>query len=143
MTVDATTRFAFVLSEVLARNGLQESELTFERAGDVSNRLRAMTANAPLVATAQMTPFELLGEACNFNTLARASEVIGAYMGMTTVVRQSWAEANRPVVVSFARGYQKPIGWMFKAGKRAGFQRKIGFDHQAAKTVIELRSKYG
>src|SRR5262245_27890981 len=43
VTVDAmTTGFAFVLREVLARKGVAESDVKFERAGGVANRFRMM-----------------------------------------------------------------------------------------------------
>ena len=64
VTVDAmTTGFAFVLREVLARKGVPESEVKFERAGGVANRFRMMIENPNHAATTQMTPFDLLGEA--------------------------------------------------------------------------------
>src|SRR5262249_26809602 len=77
VTVDAmTTGFAFVLREVVARKGVPESEVKFERAGGVANRFRAMLKNPSHAATTQMTPFELLAEARGFNTLVRARDVL-------------------------------------------------------------------
>jgi ABC-type nitrate/sulfonate/bicarbonate transport system substrate-binding protein len=174
VTVDAmTTGFAFVLREILQRKGVAESDVSFERAGGVSSRFRAMQTNPKHAATTQMTPFELLGEARGFNTLTRVDDVLGSYMGMTAAVRQSWAQNNRSKVVGFARAYQKAIDWLFDpanraeaeailvanvqgmspalatkayelyVGKEAGFRRSIRFDAQAAKTVIDLRSKFG
>jgi ABC-type nitrate/sulfonate/bicarbonate transport system substrate-binding protein len=174
VTVDAmTTGFAFVLRETLQRQGVAESDVRFERAGGVSSRFRAMTTNPSHAATMQMTPFELLGEARGFNTLARVPDVVGPYMGMTAAVRQSWAERNRGVVVGYVRAYQRAIDWMFDpahraeveamlvanvqgmtpslaaqayelyVGKQAGFRRSVAFDAAAAKTVADLRSKYG
>ena len=96
VTVDAmTTGFAFVLREVLAKNGLQDSDVTFERAGGVANRFRMMIENPGHAATTQMTPFDLLGE-------ARVRDVLGPYLGIVCGVRKAWAEANRDLVVSYA-----------------------------------------
>jgi ABC-type nitrate/sulfonate/bicarbonate transport system substrate-binding protein len=82
VTVDAmTTGFAFVLREVLAKKGVAESEVKFERAGGVANRFRMMIENPAHAATTQMTPFDLLGEARGFNTIARVRDVLGPYLG--------------------------------------------------------------
>jgi ABC-type nitrate/sulfonate/bicarbonate transport system substrate-binding protein len=60
VTVDAmTTGYAFVLREVLAKSGVADSEVKFERAGGLANRYRIMIENAAHAATTQMTPFDL------------------------------------------------------------------------------------
>jgi ABC-type nitrate/sulfonate/bicarbonate transport system substrate-binding protein len=174
LTVDAmTTGFAFVLREILARNGIAESEVTFERAGGVSSRFRAMTENPKHAATMQMTPFELLGEARGMNTVLRADDVLGAYAGMCGVARRSWAKDNEKAVVGFTRAYWRAVQWMTEPAnrpfaeallvahvgnltpalapkaanillaERGGFRRDISIDEAGARTVLELRSKYG
>src|SRR5215813_5037088 len=174
VTVDAmTTGFAFVLREVLAKKGVAESEVKFERAGGVANRFRMMIENPSHAATTQMTPFDLIGEARGFNTIARAREVLGPYLGLVACVRKSWAEANRDLVIRFIRAYAKGVEAMYDPSNRriveailvanaagmtpelaakaydiyvsdtTGFFRKPLFDPAGAKTVLALRSKYG
>jgi len=174
VTVDAmTTGFAFVLREVLAKRGVSESEVKFERAGGVANRFRMMIENPAHAATTQMTPFDLLGEARGFNTVARVRDVLGPYLGLVACVKQSWAEANRDLLVRFIRAYAKGIEAMYDpknrpiveailiahvfgmtpelaakaydiyVNERTGFFRKPVFDPEGAKTVLALRSKYG
>jgi ABC-type nitrate/sulfonate/bicarbonate transport system substrate-binding protein len=174
LTVDAmTTGFAFVLREILARNGIAESEVTFERAGGVSSRFRAMLENPKHAATMQMTPFELLGEARGMNTILRADDALGAYAGMCGVARRSWARDNEKAVVGFTRAYWRSVQWMVEPGNRAvvesllianvssltpalapraagillaergGFRRDVSIDEAGARTVLALRSKYG
>jgi ABC-type nitrate/sulfonate/bicarbonate transport system substrate-binding protein len=174
VTVDAmTTGFAFVLREVLAKKGVAESEVTFERAGGVANRFRLMLENPGHAATTQMTPFDLLGEARGFNTVARVRDVLGPYLGLVAAVRRSWAEANRDLVVRFIRAYAKGLEAMYDPANRSiveailvanvtgmtpelaskayniyvsdktGFFKKPVFDPEGAKTVLALRSKYG
>ena len=110
VTVDAmTTGFAFVLREVLAKKGVSEGEVKFERAGGVANRFRMMIENPGHAATTQMTPFDLLGEARGFNTLARVRDVLGPYLGIVACVKKSWAEVNRDLVVRFIRAYVKGL----------------------------------
>ena len=174
VTVDAmTTGFAFVLREVLAKKGVPEGEVKFERAGGVANRFRMMIENPSHAATTQMTPFDLLGEARGFNTIARARDVLGPYLGLVAGVKKSWAEANRDLVVRFIRAYAKGIEAMYDPKNRpiveailvanasgmtpglaakaydiyvndkTGFFRKPMFDPEGVKTVLALRSKYG
>jgi ABC-type nitrate/sulfonate/bicarbonate transport system substrate-binding protein len=174
VTVDAmTTGFAFVLREVLAKKGVPESEVKFERAGGVANRFRMMIENPDHAATTQMTPFDLLGEARGFNTVARVRDVLGPYLGLVAGVRRSWAEANRDLVVRFIRAYAKGVEAIYDPRNRSiveailvanasgmtpelatkaydiyvsdktGFFKKPVFDAEGAKTVLALRSKYG
>jgi ABC-type nitrate/sulfonate/bicarbonate transport system substrate-binding protein len=174
VTVDAmTTGFAFVLREVLAKKGVAESEVTFERAGGVANRFRMMLENQGHAATTQMTPFDLLGEARGFNTIARVRDVLGPYLGLVAGVRKSWAEANRDLVVRFIRAYAKGVEAMYDPKNRpiveailvanaagmtpelaakaydiyvsdkTGFFKKPVFDAAGVNTVLALRSKYG
>ena len=174
VTVDAmTTGFAFVLREVLARKGVPENDVKFERAGGVANRFRDMLENPSHAATTQMTPFELLGEARGFNTLVRARHVLGSYLGIVAGVKKSWAQSNRDLLVRFLRAYAKGLEAMYDpknrpiveailvanaagmtpqlaakayniyVNEKTGFFRKPVFDPEAIKTVLALRSKYG
>jgi ABC-type nitrate/sulfonate/bicarbonate transport system substrate-binding protein len=174
LTVDAmTTGFAFVLREILVRNGIAEDQVKFERAGGVASRFRAMTENRAHAATMQMTPFELLGEQRGMRTLLRAQDVLGPYLGMCGVARRSWAAANEPAVVGFTRAYHRAVQWLYEPGNRplvealliahvsamtpalapraydifmaqqGGFRRDLSLDVEGINTVLALRSKYG
>jgi ABC-type nitrate/sulfonate/bicarbonate transport system substrate-binding protein len=174
LTVDAmTTGFAFVLREILARNGITEDQVRFERAGGVSSRFRAMLENPKHAGTMQMTPFEILGEQRGMRTLVRASEVIGPYMGMCGVARRRWAQANEAAVVGYTKAYVRAVRWLREPGNRPvaeallvahvnalspalapkvadlllddrnGFRADASFDIPGIRTVLELRSKYG
>jgi ABC-type nitrate/sulfonate/bicarbonate transport system substrate-binding protein len=174
LTVDAmTTGFAFVLREILARNGISENEVRFERAGGVASRFRAMLANPEHAATMQMTPFDILGEQRGLRTLVRASDVIGRYMGMCAVARRSWAAAHESTVVGFTKAYLRALRWLREPrnrpwvdallvahvealapqgasavadvllDERTGFRADVSFDMPGIRTVLSLRSKYG
>jgi ABC-type nitrate/sulfonate/bicarbonate transport system substrate-binding protein len=172
--VDAmTTGFAFVLREILARNGIAETDVRFERAGGVASRFRAMLEKPEHAGTMQMTPFELQGEVRGFNTLVRAEQALGApYLGMTGVTRRSWAAQNREAVEGFIRAYKRSVDFLYGSANRpvaeallvahvqmspeiarkaydvlldarTGFYRDVGLDPDAIRTVLALRSKYG
>lgn len=132
-----------------------------------------MIENPEYAATTQMTPFNLLGEARGFNTVARARDVLGPCLGLVAGVKRSWAGANRDLVVRFIRAFAKGVEAMYDPKNRpiveailvanascmtpelaakaydiyvndmTGFFRKPVFDAKGAKTVLTLRSKYG
>ena len=62
LSVDAlTTGFAFVLRKMLARSGLSEDDISFERAGGALQRFEALKAGKH-AGTLLVTPFELIGK---------------------------------------------------------------------------------
>jgi len=170
LSVDAmTTGFAFVLSELLAKNGMAESDVGFERAGGVVQRYQELIKGTH-AATVVLTPFDLLAEAQGHVQLARADEHLGAYLGVIGASRRSWARQNEQALVGFIRAYRAGVVFLYEnpdiaeallvANVRAmtpalarqslnillkektGFYRDVRLDPQGAATVLALRSKY-
>jgi ABC-type nitrate/sulfonate/bicarbonate transport system substrate-binding protein len=172
VSVDAmTTGYAFVVRELLARNGLTETDVTYVRAGGTSNRYRDLLAGKH-EATLLRTPFELLAKNRGFNQLAVA-ESLGAYEGTVGAARRSWAKANEAALIGFIRGYRAGVDWIYDRGNRevveallvanirdmtpalakqsydllvadkGGVTRDIALDIDGIRTVLVLRSKYG
>jgi ABC-type nitrate/sulfonate/bicarbonate transport system substrate-binding protein len=172
LSVDAlTTGFAFVLRELMAKNGVPESEVTFERAGGVVERFQALM-NGSHAATVVLTPFDLLGQAKGHVQLARADEQLGAYLGVVGAARRSWARQHGEALVGFIRAYQAGVDFLYDPanreiaeallvanmramtpalakqsltimlGEKTGFYKDVRLDAQGAKTVLALRSKY-
>src|SRR6266567_3242647 len=109
VSVDArTTGYAFVLFEILDRNGLREPDYTVERAGGVLQRFQALMEKKH-AGTLLLSPFEVQTEAKGFHTLAVALRVLGQYQGLVAGVRQSWAEKNRESLVGFIRAYVRAV----------------------------------
>ena len=78
VSVDArTTGYAFVLFEILDRNGLREPDYKVERAGGVLQRFQALMEKKH-DGTLLLSPFEVQAEARGFNTLASASQARSA-----------------------------------------------------------------
>ena len=174
LTVDAmTTGFAFVLREILERNGIGADDVKFERAGGALERFRDMLQNPKHAATTTVTPFDLLGEMRGFHTLVRIRDTLGEYQGVSATARRSWAKANKKVVVGFIRAYQKAVTWLYDRDNRAiaeallvanvqgmspqlaaatydvlldektGFYRQVKPNIAGMETVLALRAKYG
>jgi ABC-type nitrate/sulfonate/bicarbonate transport system substrate-binding protein len=172
LSVDAlTTGFAFVLRELLAKNGIAESEVSFERAGGVVERFQELMKGTH-AATVLLTPLDLLAEAKGHVQLARADEQLGAYLGIVGAARRSWARQNEQALVGFIRAYHQGVNFLYDPanreiaeallvanvramtpalakqslgillGEKSGFYKDVRLDKQGAATVLALRSKY-
>jgi ABC-type nitrate/sulfonate/bicarbonate transport system substrate-binding protein len=170
LSVDAmTTGFAFVLRELLAKSGIAESDVTFERAGGVVERFQALMKGAH-AATMVLTPFDLIGAAQGCTQLARAGEHLGAYLGVVGAARRSWAKENEKALAGFVRAYRDGVAFLYEnrpiaeallvANMRAmtpelarrsldvfldektGFYKDARLDAKGMQTVLELRSKF-
>jgi ABC-type nitrate/sulfonate/bicarbonate transport system substrate-binding protein len=171
LSVDAmTTGAAFVLRELVARNGLGESDVKFERAGGTANRYRDLVAGKH-DATLLRTPFEIAARQKGFTVLATA-ESLGSYQGTAGYVRRSWAQANEAAVIGFLKGYRQAVDWIYDPANReiveallvanardispalakeaygllltdrGGISRDLRPDVRGIQTVLALRSKY-
>ncbi len=171
LSVDAmTTGAAFVLRELVARNGLADGDVKYERAGGTANRYRDLLAGKH-EATLLRTPFEVLARNKGYTVLASA-ESLGAYQGTAGYVRRSWGQANEAAVVGFLKGYRQAVDWIYDRGNReiveallvanirdmtpslakqsydllladkGGLFRDLKPDAKGIATVLALRSKY-
>lgn len=173
LSVDAlTTGYAFVLLDVLARNGLQlDRDYKTERAGGVLQRFGALMEKKH-AGTMLISPFEVQAEAKGFTRLANALDVLGSYQGLVGGARKGWADRNRDAVIGYIRAFSDSVDWLYDprnkdeaiaiflknlpqsnaqaAGTaynvllnpKEGFQRKAKIDMAGVKTVLDLRSKY-
>jgi ABC-type nitrate/sulfonate/bicarbonate transport system substrate-binding protein len=173
LSVDArTTGYAFVLFEMLRRNGLADGDYNVVRAGGMMQRWEALRVQEQ-DATLLSTPFDLLAEVHGLHRLARATDVIGSYQGNVAAAKRSWAVAHADEVMGFIRAYAAAIEWLYlprnreeavrilmaslphitaelaqrsheqMLDPRRGFFRQARLDPNGLKTVLELRSRYG
>jgi ABC-type nitrate/sulfonate/bicarbonate transport system substrate-binding protein len=171
LSVDArTTGYAFVLFDILRRNGLQESDYKIEKVGGTTMRWDALREGKQS-GTLLSAPFNFLATEQHFNELARAIKVIGPYQGNVAATRRSWAKENRTKVIAFIRGYAQAIDWLRDKANREeaisillnnvkmspelsartydelldpkdGFFRKARVSPEGMRTVLALRSRY-
>lgn len=172
LSVDArTTGYAFVLFEMLARNGLSEGDYAVEKVGGGTLRWNALREGKQS-GTLLSTPFNLLAKEQQFGELAKATKVIGPYQGNVAASRRSWARENRSKVIAFIRGYVQAIDWLYDKANRGeairillrnlpamspelaqqsydelldpqdGFFRDGRVNLEGLGTVLELRSRY-
>jgi ABC-type nitrate/sulfonate/bicarbonate transport system substrate-binding protein len=171
VSVDAmTTGFAFVVRELVTRNGLAEADVNFVRAGGTANRYRDLVAGKH-DATLLRTPFELLAQTHGHHTIATA-EMLGAYQGTVGLARRSWAREHERDVIGFLRAYKAATDWLYDPANRGvaeallvanirdmspalakrsydllmadkgGLSRDLKPDVAGITTVLQLRSKY-
>ena len=172
VSVDAmTTGFAFVLREVLARNGIAETDVTWARAGGGAQRLEALLKNEHR-ATLLNTPLDLVAEARGYKRLVRAREVFGAYQGISAWGRRGVVKEKDAALRAFTRAFHAGVKWVAEpankepaiallmakmsgmtrpAAERAyermldptdGIYRDLRIDRAGLKAVLDLRSKY-
>ena len=173
LSVDAlTTGYAFVLLDILLRNGLHDGDYSVDKVGGMVQRWTALRERKQ-DGTMLSTPYNILAKAEGFTQLAQATKVIGHYQGNVAAARRSWAAANRDKVIAFIRGYVAAIDWLYDRSNRDeavrllrknlpqmsqelaersydelldpedGFFRQGRMDMEGLKTVLDLRSRYG
>jgi ABC-type nitrate/sulfonate/bicarbonate transport system substrate-binding protein len=118
LSVDArTTGYAFVLFEMLERNGLKQEDYSVEKVGGTAQRWAALRERKQS-GTLLSAPFNLLAQEQHFNVLAKATKVIGPYQANVAAARRSWAKQNANTVIAFIRGYVQAIDWLYDRANR-------------------------
>jgi ABC-type nitrate/sulfonate/bicarbonate transport system substrate-binding protein len=118
LSVDAlTTGYAFVLRELLVRNGISESDVIFERAGGALTRFQELLKGTH-AATVLVTPFDLMAMAKGHARLALAQQQLGAYQGVVAASRRAWARENEAALVGFVRAYHAAVGFLLDPANR-------------------------
>src|SRR5215831_11348996 len=173
LSVDAlTTGYAFVLLDILLRNGLHDGDYSVDKVGGMVQRWTALRERKQ-DGTMLSTPYNILAKAEGFTQLAQATKVLGHYQGNVAAARRSWAAANKDKVIAYIRAYGAAIDWLYDRANRDeavrilrknlpqmsqdlaersydelldpqdGFFRQGRIDMAGLKTVLELRSRYG
>lgn len=173
LSVDAmSTGYAFVLRELLARNRIAESDVTFERAGGGVQRYNELLKGSH-AGTMLVAPLDLLAMNQGHARLAKADEHLGAYQGVVGAARRSWAKDNEQALVGFIRAYHAGVQYVADprnrdiaeallvalAGRtmtpqlarqaadmlldpKSGFIRDVAVNTEGVRTVLQLRSKF-
>jgi ABC-type nitrate/sulfonate/bicarbonate transport system substrate-binding protein len=172
VSVDAmTTGYAFVLFDLLKRNGLNTGDYNVERAGGVAARWDALKEKKH-AGTMLLAPFDVAAKAAGFNLLVKAVDVYGHYQGLVGATRRAWAKDHERELVAYVRGYLAGLAWLYESANKDeaiailrknlpqltpevaaasygrlinpdGFAPKAQIDTEGVKTVLNLRSQYG
>ncbi len=118
LSVDAmTTGYAFVLFEILRRNGLAPGDYNVVKVGGMVQRWEALR-DGRQDATILSTPYNILAKAAGLTQLARGIAVLGRYQGNVGAARRSWARANKDAVIGYIRAYVAAIDWLYDRANR-------------------------
>ncbi len=174
LSVDAlTSGYAFVLLEVLERNGLLLGrDYQTVSAGGGLQRYNDLVAGKH-AATLLTAPLDVQAQEKGFNRLTDASQALGRYQGLVGGVRLSWAQQNRDALIGYIRAYADAVEWLYDPNNAAeaiaiflrnqqgaspqtaatayrilldpndGLQRRARIDMQGVNTTLALRAKYG
>jgi ABC-type nitrate/sulfonate/bicarbonate transport system substrate-binding protein len=172
VSVDAmTTGYAFVLFDLLKRNGLNTGDYNVERAGGVLARWEALKEKKH-AGTMLLAPFDVAAKAAGFNLLVKAVDVYGHYQGLVGATRRAWAKDHERELVAYVRGYLAGLAWLYESANKDeaiailrknlpqltpavaaasygrlinpdGFAPKAQIDMEGVKAVLNLRSQYG
>jgi ABC-type nitrate/sulfonate/bicarbonate transport system substrate-binding protein len=170
VSVDAaTTGYAFVLFDMLARAGLAAGDYAVAKVGGMVQRFDDLHRGGH-AATMLSAPYDLLAQQAGLRVLARLD---GPYQGNVAAARRSWAENHAEELAAFVRGYVAAVGWLYDRGnaKEAcrilvrnvrgmapelatasypvlldhvrGFFRDGQIQQDGAQAVLDLRARYG
>jgi ABC-type nitrate/sulfonate/bicarbonate transport system substrate-binding protein len=172
LSVDAmTTGYAFVLFDLLKRNGLKMGDYNVVKAGGVLARWEALKERKH-DGTMLLTPFDLLAKANGLNILQYAIDVDGQYQGLSGATRRAWAAANPKKLDAYIRGYRAGLAWLYDPNNKdeaiailrknlpqlseglagqsygvlvnpKGFAPDGAIDIEGVRRVLALRSEYG
>jgi ABC-type nitrate/sulfonate/bicarbonate transport system substrate-binding protein len=173
LAVDAiSTGFSFVLREILAKNGLTPDDYKFTPFGATGARWKALQEKKT-AAGLLTPPFTLIAPARGFPNIADASAVLGGYQGSVSAASRAWAKQHPDVIVRYIRAYRAGQDWLMNPANKAeaigllraefpqttpelgeatykmlvasgkGYDPGAKIDMAGAKTVFDLRRKYG
>ena len=120
VSVDAlTTGYAFVLYEILRRNGLDLDRGDYElvSAGGMAQRWSGLREGRHQ-ATLLSAPYNLIARNAGFSELVRATDVIGPYQGNVAAAQRSWAAKNPEKIIGYIRAFRESVAWLYEPSNR-------------------------
>jgi ABC-type nitrate/sulfonate/bicarbonate transport system substrate-binding protein len=118
--VDAPdTAFAFLMYEMLRKNGLGKGDYEIRPVGASFRRLDAMLKDKSAAAAMLNMPFTLRAAAAGLGDLGSAVEALGPYQGTGAFVLRQWAAGNSDVLVRYMQAYIEGLRWGVDPKNRA------------------------
>lgn len=110
--VDAPdTAFAFLMYEMLRKNGLGKGDYAVRPVGASFKRLEVMLQDKTAAAAMLNMPFTLRAAAAGLGDLGSAVEALGPYQGTGAFVLRTWAAQNADVLVRYMQAYIEGLRW--------------------------------
>ena len=110
--VDAPdTAFAFLMYEMLRKNGLNKGDYEVKPVGASFRRFEVMLKDKSASAAMLNMPFTLRAAAAGLGDLGSAVEALGPYQGTGAIVLRKWAAGNSDVLVRYLQAYVEGLRW--------------------------------
>jgi NitT/TauT family transport system substrate-binding protein len=109
-----TSGITFPLRQVLKSKGLEyPRDYKLVNVGGTADLLAALSSG--LIAAAPLAiPLNFAAEEAGFNVIGWYRDVLPNYQLTALTVRRSWAEANRPLTIRFAKAMVSAMRWMYE-----------------------------
>lgn len=118
LALDAVgTGFAFVLYDILARQGLAPGAYAPVPVGATPERWAAVKAGQH-AGTITIEPFTSLARAAGFKVLARSGDTFPVYQGGIIAGRRDWVEAHEAETTAFLAACLRGVRWVLDPANR-------------------------
>jgi ABC-type nitrate/sulfonate/bicarbonate transport system substrate-binding protein len=118
LALDAlSTGFAFVLYEMLERNGLTKADYSMVPVGATPQRWESVKAGTH-AGTLTIEPFTSIAKNQGFKVLDTSSSFLPAYQGGSFAASRAWAATNPDVLKAFIAGYLAGLDWTLDPANR-------------------------
>jgi ABC-type nitrate/sulfonate/bicarbonate transport system substrate-binding protein len=136
-----TTGFAFVLFDMLEKEGINPDEVTFDSVGATPQRWQAVKVGES-DGTLTIEPFTSIAERMGFCVLDRSTRIYDAYQGGIVATRRGFAAAQPETVTAFLRAYLRGLTWVLDpanqdAGQALLLEKMTAIQPQAAPAVMK------
>jgi ABC-type nitrate/sulfonate/bicarbonate transport system substrate-binding protein len=116
-----TSGTAFVLRRALKIKGLEyPRDYKLLNVGGTTSAFAAMSAGQ-ISAAMLAVPNAFQAQEAGFNVIGRVADILPGYLLSAYLVRRSWAEKNRPLVVRFLKAVVRAKKW-FEQDKKAAVE---------------------
>lgn len=129
------TGFAFVLYEMLARNGLSKDDVEMVAVGATPQRWQSVK-DGEHVGTLTIEPFTSVAQAAGFSVLDVSSNVVDVYQGGCVAVSQQWAHKHPQVVKAYLNAYLAALEWTLDSRNAADAKRILLANMPAIKPQV-------
>lgn len=166
-----STGYAFVLRNMLEKNGIGPGDTRFVPFGGTRERLVALREKKAAAAMIS-EPFTTQARQEGFAMLGEGVSQLGAYQANVQIANRPWAKANEDTVVRYIRALLSAIDWIYDPANKAesvkilaanakipesaaapsidgitrgqaAIARKGEMNMEGLRNVIALREKYG
>lgn len=118
LALDAlATGFAFVLYEMLARNGIKRGDCEMIGVGATPARWESVKSGHH-AGTLTIEPFTSIAKAQGFRVLDRSSNLFDCYQGGIFAASRQWAAANPDALKGYIKAYLAGLAWTLAAENR-------------------------